>query len=74
MVGHVPGKGKYAGMLGALEVRAANGQRFKLGTGLSDAQRASPPAIGSTVTYTYRDLTPGGKPRFASFLRLHVDI
>jgi len=72
VMGHTPGKGKYAGMLGALDVKTASGQRFKLGTGLSDAQRQAPPAIGSTVTYTYRDVTPGGKPRFASFLRVHT--
>jgi DNA ligase 1 len=71
VVGHVAGKGKYAGMVGALEVRAANGQRFKLGSGLSDADRRKPPAIGSVVTYTYRDTTPSGKPRFASFLRVY---
>jgi DNA ligase-1 len=73
VVGHVPGKGKYAGMLGALEVKTANGQTFKLGTGLSDAQRQDPPPIGSTVTYTYRAITPSGKPRFASFLRMHQE-
>jgi DNA ligase 1 len=56
-------------MVGALQVRTADGQRFKLGTGLSDADRQNPPAIGSVVTYTYRDTTPSGKPRFASFLR-----
>lgn len=70
VVGHVAGKGKYLGMTGALDVKTANGQRFKLGTGLSDEQRKSPPAVGSTVTYTYRDLTSSGKPRFASFLRI----
>ena len=74
VVGHVPGKGKFEGMLGALEVQAASGQRFKLGTGLSDAQRQNPPAIGTTVTYTYRDVTPVGKPRFASFLRVHEEV
>jgi DNA ligase 1 len=73
IVAHIGGKGKYAGMLGALEVKAADGQRFKLGTGLSDAQRRQPPGIGSTVTYTYRDHTPSGKPRFASFLRVRED-
>jgi DNA ligase 1 len=73
VVGHVPGKGKFEGMLGALEVLTTSGQRFKLGTGLSDAQRHNPPAIGSTVTYTYRDVTPSGKPRFASFLRVHEE-
>jgi DNA ligase-1 len=71
VVGHIAGKGKFEGMLGALDVKTPGGQRFKLGTGMSDAQRQSPPAIGSTVTYTYRDLTPSGKPRFASFLRVH---
>lgn len=74
VVGHVPGKGKYAGMLGALEVKTASGVRFRLGTGLSDAQRQDPPPIGSTVTFTYRDITPNGKPRFASFLRVHQDV
>ena len=69
VVAHIPGKGKYAGMLGALEVQTDDGQRFRLGTGFSDAQRRSPPAIGGRVTYTYRDLTPAGKPRFAAFLR-----
>ena len=73
VVGHVAGKGKYAGMTGALDVQTADGQRFKLGTGLSDEQRKNPPAIGTTVTYTYRDLTPSGKPRFASFLRVATE-
>ena len=71
VVGHVAGKGKYAGLTGALAVKSADGQRFDLGTGLTDAQRKTPPAIGSIVTYTYRDVTPSGKPRFASFLRVY---
>lgn len=71
VVGHVAGKGKYRGLLGALEVQTADGLRFKLGTGLSDADRQNPPAIGSVVTYSYRDTTPSGKPRFASFLRAY---
>ncbi len=70
VTGHVPGKGKYAGLVGALQVKTADGHSFKLGTGLSDAQRRNPPPVGSTVTYTYRDKTPGGKPRFAAFLRV----
>jgi DNA ligase-1 len=70
VVGYEAGKGKYKGMTGALEVKTADGQRFKIGTGLSDEQRKRPPAIGSTIIYSYRDLTPSGKPRFASFLRV----
>jgi DNA ligase 1 len=71
VVAHIAGKGKYLGLLGALDVKTPSGIRFKLGTGLSDVQRQQPPALGSTVTYTYRSLTPSGKPRFASFLRAH---
>lgn len=70
VVAHIAGKGKYAGMMGAIELQTSTGIRFKLGTGFSDEQRRKPPAIGSTVTYTYRDTTPSGKPRFASFLRV----
>jgi len=69
VVGHVPGQGKYAGMMGALELRTPAGQRFRIGTGFSDALRRDPPPLGSTITYTYRDLTPSGLPRFASYLR-----
>lgn len=65
----VPGKGKYLGKMGALLVETADGVRFKLGTGFTDAQRAAPPKLGSLVTYTYRDLTLKGKPKFAHFLR-----
>ena len=78
VIGHIPGKGKYAGQLGALlvEMPAKDGQaakRFKLGTGFSDAQRQNPPAIGSSVTYRYRGLNDSGVPRFASFMRLRED-
>ena len=70
VVGHVTGKGKYQGLLGALDMQSPSGQRFKIGTGLSDAQRKNPPAIGSTVTYTFNDTTHSGKPRFARLLRM----
>ncbi len=66
---HIPGKGKFAGMLGALQIKTEDGHSVKIGTGFSDEQRKNPPAIGSTITYTYRDTTPSGKPRFAAFLR-----
>ena len=70
VVGHTEGKGKYKGKLGALVVETSEGIRFKLGTGFSDAQRENPPKIGSLVTYTYRDFTKNGKPKFARFLRV----
>ena len=70
VIAHTAGKGKYKGKLGALVVETPDGIRFKLGTGLSDAQRENPPKIGSLVTYTYKDKTKNGKPKFARFLRV----
>ena len=71
VVAQHPGQGRLEGQLGALEVRSPDGRQFLIGTGFSDAQRRDPPAIGSVVTYRYRDLTATGLPRFASFLRVH---
>ncbi|AKR43080.1 DNA ligase [Methylophilus sp. TWE2] len=70
VIAYVPGKGKYQGKMGALLVEMPDGTQFKLGTGFKDAERAHPPPIGSQVTYTYRDVTKNGKPKFASFLRV----
>ena len=73
VVAYLPGKGKYQGMCGALLVETPDGQRFRLGSGLSDAQRRSPPPLGSIVTYRYRGYTKTGLPRFASFLRIRPE-
>ena len=70
VIAHVPGKGRFAGQMGALLLELPNGQQFALGTGFTDAKRAAPPPVGATVTYRYRDRTPSGLPRFASFLRV----
>ena len=71
VVGHRAGKGKYQGQVGALQVQMPSGQRFFLGSGLSDEERRNPPRLGSVVTYRFRDVTPQGVPRFATYLRLH---
>lgn len=55
VVGHRPGTGKYRGLVGALEVESAQGRRFFVGSGLSDAARRERPAIGTTITYRYRE-------------------
>ena len=67
VIGYEDGKGKHANRVGALIARFA-GQVFKLGTGLTNEQRETPPAIGSIVTFSFFELTDGGKPRFPSFL------
>jgi DNA ligase-1 len=70
VVAHLPGKGKHAGRLGALRVEMPDGRQFSIGTGFSDVQRRNPPAIGTLVTYRYRELTRKGIPRFPHFLRV----
>jgi len=72
VVAHLPGRGRNQGRMGALLLEMSNGQRFALGTGFADAQRVDPPPVGSLVTYRYRDRTPKGLPRFASFLRMRA--
>jgi DNA ligase-1 len=74
VVGHLPGKGRLAGLLGALLVELPDGRQLRLGTGFTDAERRNPPPIGSIVTYRYQGLTATGLPRFARFLRLREDL
>lgn len=70
VLGHQPGKGKFKGLLGALAVQLPDGTEFSVGTGLSDAERATPPPIGSVITFRYQELSDGGVPRFPSFVRI----
>ncbi|MGE5218452.1 MAG: DNA ligase [Chloroflexota bacterium] len=70
---HLPGKGKYQGMIGALRVKTPDGKQFLIGTGFTDAVRKNPPPVGTTITYTYRGLTKTCLPRFASYLRVRKD-
>ncbi|WP_286233643.1 DNA ligase [Thalassotalea sediminis] len=70
VINHILGKGKFAGMLGALEVQTPKGIIFRIGTGFTNAQRKQPPNVGSTITYQYIGKTKRGVPRFASFLRI----
>jgi DNA ligase-1 len=72
VVAHIAGKGRNAGRMGALLLEMPDGARFALGAGFTDAVREAPPAVGSTVTYRYRDRTPKGLPKFASYLRVRM--
>ena len=74
VVAHLPGKGKHAGRLGALLVQMPGGQQFRLGTGLSDAERDAPPPIDSWVTYRFQGTHASGLPRFARFVRVRDDM
>lgn len=69
VLAHLPGRGRLAGMMGALLVETPSGVRFQLGTGFTDAERREPPPVGAQVTFVYRELTRDGVPRFASYWR-----
>lgn len=71
VIGYEPGKGRFEGKLGALHVRTPEGKEFFIGTGFTNAQRVTPPPVGSVVTYRFRGLTAKGLPRFSSYLRVH---
>jgi DNA ligase-1 len=73
IVGYVPGNGKYVGVVGALVVERPDGTQFRLGSGLTDAERRHPPAIGSWVTYAHNGFTVSGLPRFPRFVRVRDD-
>ncbi len=74
VIEHLPGTGKHTGRLGALAVELANGTRFSVGTGFTDAERNNPPQIGSIITFSYQELSDRGVPRFPSFVRLRTDV
>jgi DNA ligase-1 len=74
VVSHQPGAGRHKGRLGALLVRMSDGTTFSIGTGFSDAERASPPPAGSTVTFRYQELSDGGVPRFPSYVGVRDDV
>lgn len=70
VVGYRPGKGKFTGKTGALQVEIAGGIRFFIGSGLKERDRERPPPLGSIVTFKHHGFTRQGIPRFASYLRV----
>jgi DNA ligase-1 len=73
VLAHIPGHGKFTGLLGSLLVETPDGIRFKVGSGFSDELRKKPPPVGSNVTYKYFGKSINGVPRFASFLRIREE-
>lgn len=73
VIAHEPGKGKFAGKLGALHVRTDDGREFSIGSGLTDADRESPPPVGTVITYRFQGLTAKGLPRFPTYFRVRRD-
>jgi len=70
VVGYDGGTGRNAGSVGALVACLQDGTEFRVSSGLSDALRRNPPAIGTVFTFKYQQLTDAGVPRFPSFHRV----
>ena len=68
VTGYTEGKGKYEGMVGALECKAGD-VTFEVGSGLTDADRTRKytPMIGTKIKVIYQSLTDDGKPRFPRY-------
>lgn len=74
VIAHVRGTGRHDGRLGSLQCVMPDGTVFHIGTGLSDAERNDPPAVGSVVTYRYQELSDDGVPRFPSYVGVRHDV
>ena len=73
VLGHLPGQGRNEGRLGSLLVELEDGIQFKIGGGFSDAERESPPPVGTVVTFKFYGKYQSGIPKFPSFLRIRQD-
>ncbi|KAJ7768304.1 hypothetical protein B0H16DRAFT_313544 [Mycena metata] len=73
VTGYTDGKGKHAGITGALKCKMQSGKTFNVGTGLSDKLRRNPPKIGAIIVYRFQELTRDGVPRFPSYIGESAD-
>lgn len=70
VVGYDCGTGRNASTIGAIVACLQDGTEFRVSSGLTDALRRDPPAVGTVFTFKYQELTDAGVPRFPSFLRV----
>lgn len=73
VLGHLPGKGRLTGKMGALLVELDSGRKLRIGTGFTDEERDDPPPEGAVITFRYSGHTSTGLPRFASYVRIRDD-
>jgi DNA ligase-1 len=72
VIGHQTGKGRNSDRLGALVCQLVDntGKTFKVGSGLTDAERENPPSIGAIITFSFFEYTKSGVPRFPTYKRV----
>eukprot|EP00929_Paragymnodinium_shiwhaense_P026942 TRINITY_DN15920_c0_g1_i3.p1 TRINITY_DN15920_c0_g1~~TRINITY_DN15920_c0_g1_i3.p1 ORF type:complete len:271 (-),score=22.93 TRINITY_DN15920_c0_g1_i3:152-964(-) len=74
VVGHEGGRGRAGFHCGALTLETPDGRRFSCGSGLSAADRHTPPAVGTIVTYRFTELMDNGYPRFPVYVGPRIDL
>mmetsp|Transcript_3949 Transcript_3949/g.11996 ORF Transcript_3949/g.11996 Transcript_3949/m.11996 type:complete len:626 (-) Transcript_3949:132-2009(-) len=72
--GRTPAKGPSSAQCDALICRTPDGREFLLGSGLSDAQRMEPPAVGTVITYRFSELTASNTPRCPKLVGERADM
>lgn len=73
VIGYEPSKSN-PGLTGALWVKMANGKKFKVGSGLTNKDRRSPPKKGTIITYKFQEYSNSGTPRFPSYVGIRIDM
>ena len=73
VIGYVPSTSG-AFKCGSLLCRMECGKTFKVGSGMTNADRAKPPKKGSIITYRFQELTNSGNPRFPTYVGVRVDM
>jgi DNA ligase-1 len=75
VIDHTAGEGKNEGVCGALVCITEAGNVFQVGSGLTDADRKSPPPVGARVTVEFKGWTGGAKsvPRCPRYIDLRTD-
>lgn len=73
VIGYEPSKSN-PGLTGALWVKMANGKKFKVGSGLTNKDRRSPPKKGTIITYKFQEYSNSGTPRFPTYVGIRIDM
>ena len=59
--------------MGALVLELDDGKQIRVGSGLKDVDRKTPPKVGERVKFSYEGLTAYGVPRFPRFIGTRAD-
>lgn len=75
VLGYEDGQNQIVGLVGSLicETLSEPPRRFKVGSGLTDALRRDPPAIGTLINFQYGGIGSQGVPRFPRYRGVVVD-